>query len=121
MSTAAKRIGRPVKPPEPGKRAPLSLLIRPALKECIEKLAEQNGRTLAAEAEHLIEQGLAAGEMLGSRRMSLPKQAEQAAEDNFRRRGYTWIHTSHGKIWLPPGMPGGSHSVWLPPEEQGDK
>ncbi len=63
MSTSAKRIGRPVKAPAPGKRAPLSLLVTPALKRRIEKAAQASGRTMAAEAEARLEASFHADEL----------------------------------------------------------
>jgi predicted amidohydrolase YtcJ len=119
MGRAPKRIGRPFKPPEAGARAVLGLRVRAELKRQIDEAAAQSGRTQSQEAEFLIEQGLIAAELLAmSSRRSTEEQAQAAAENNFRRRGYTWMHDSRGKIWLPPGMPGGSYSEWLPPEEQ---
>jgi hypothetical protein len=103
MSTSAKRIGRPVKAPARGKRAPLSLLVAPELKRKVEKATRDSGRTMAAEAEALIEQGMAAAELLAHFGTTI---TEQLAEKNFRDRGYTWAHTRWGKIFFPPGFPG---------------
>jgi hypothetical protein len=105
MSTTAKRMGRPVKAPTPGKRAPLSLLVPPKLKDRVEKAARASGRTMAAEAEALIEQGLAVADVLTSMRTDVLRVALGQAENNFRQRGYTWAHSSYGKIWYPPGHP----------------
>jgi predicted amidohydrolase YtcJ len=122
MGTAPKRIGRPFKPPEAGERAVLGLRVRAELKRQIDEAAAQSGRTQSQEAEFLIEQGLIAAELLAmSSSKSTEEQAQAAAENNFRRRGYTWIHYPRGKVWLPPGMPGGSHSEWLDPESEQEK
>jgi hypothetical protein len=50
-----KKQGRPVKPPAPGRRAPISLLVTPVLKRRIQQRAIVHGRTMAAETEALIE------------------------------------------------------------------
>ena len=102
---ATKRFGRPVKAPAPGERAPLSLLVTPELKHRIELITRGSGRTMAAEAEALIEQGLAVADVLTSLRTTVAELARRQAEKNFRERGYTVIHDPHGDIWLPPGHP----------------
>jgi hypothetical protein len=99
------RLGRPVKAPTPGERAPLSLLVTPELKHRIELATRGSGRTMAAEAEALIEQGLAVVDVLTSLRTTVAELARRQAEKNFRERGYTVIHDPHGDIWLPPGHP----------------
>jgi hypothetical protein len=99
------RLGRPVKAPAPGKRAPLSLLVTPELKHRIELATRGSGRTMAAEAEALIEQGLAVADVLTSLRTTVAELARRQAEKNFRERGYVVIHDPHGDIWLPPGHP----------------
>jgi hypothetical protein len=119
MSTTAKRIGRPVKAPAPGKRAPLSLLVTPKLKDRVEKAARASGRTMAAEAEALIEQGLAVADVLTSLRTEVRKVALSQAENNFRQRGYTWVHSPYGKIWYPPGHPDAPPpSGFIPPDKE---
>jgi hypothetical protein len=105
MSTSPKRIGRPLKPPSKGKRAPLSLLVRPDIKRDVDKLATANGRTQSAEAEALLERALAVESTLKWMGTTLPKLKQDLAEANFRERGYTWEHTPHGKIFYPPGHP----------------
>jgi hypothetical protein len=121
MSTSAKRIGRPVKAPARGKRAPLSLLVTPKLKRRVEKAAQDNGRTMAAEAEALIEQGLAVTDVLTSMNTTLPELAQGRAEANFRERGYAWTHTPYGKIWWPPGHPDAPPRSGFIPSEKEEK
>src|SRR5215211_3072296 len=116
MSTAAKRIGGPVKSPEPGKRAPMSLLVPPALKARIGKLAEKNGRTLAAEAEALIERAFAYERALGEfDAWSKEQKAKQAEIErgNFvaaaYREGWTVFGrdpTTGKRLLAEPGYPG---------------
>jgi hypothetical protein len=97
-----------VKAPAPGERAPLSLLVTPELKHRIELITRGSGRTMAAEAEALIEQGLAVADVLTALRTTVDELARRQAEKNFRERGYTVIHDPHGDIWLPPGHPAAS-------------
>jgi len=121
MSTvfsAKRRAGRPVKSPAPGQRAPLSLLVTPALKARVERAAIANGRTMAAECEALIEQGFVVADVLASMNTSIPKLAQRAAEKNFRDRGYRPIRDPRGTIWLPPGHPAAPPaSGFIVPEE----
>jgi hypothetical protein len=55
MTTAGKRIGRPIKPALLGERPSLGLKVTAATKALIETLARASGRTQSAEAEFLIE------------------------------------------------------------------
>jgi TraY domain len=50
-----KRVGRPIKEPDPGERAALSLRVRPLIKKKLEESAEINGRSLSQEAEFRLE------------------------------------------------------------------
>jgi hypothetical protein len=120
MSTvsAKRRPGRPVKSPAPGKRAPLSLLVPPGLKARIEKAALADGRTMAAQAEALIEQGFVVADLLASMNTTVAALAQRLAEKNFRDRGYTRIRDPRGDIWLPPGHPAAPPpSGFIAPEE----
>jgi hypothetical protein len=117
MSTQPKR-GRPMKTPEPGTRAPLSLMVRPAIKQSVDAAARASGRTQSQEAELLIEQGLAVHQALVAMGTTVPELARRLAEKNFRDRGYTVIHDPHGDIWLPPGHPSAPPSSgFVPPEK----
>lgn len=55
MKAGAKRIGRPMKPAEEGKRVSLGLKVSPAIKTRIDAAAKENGRTQSQEAEARIE------------------------------------------------------------------
>ena len=50
-----RRVGRPIKEPDPGERAALSLRVRPLIKKRLEDEAELNGRSLSQEAEFRLE------------------------------------------------------------------
>jgi hypothetical protein len=105
-----KRIaGRPKKAPTAGKRAPLSLLIRPPLKKLIDRLATANGTTLSAQAEYLIEQGLAVRQVLDAMGKEVEDIAKGNAEAALRRRGYQSHRViAAGKawsVWTEPGFP----------------
>jgi hypothetical protein len=50
-----KRMGRPPKPPTPGKMAPLSVRITAGLKARVQAAAEANGRSFSAEVESRLE------------------------------------------------------------------
>src|SRR5256885_15261009 len=87
MAASAKRIGRPMKPPAPGARAPMSLLVRPQLKRRIEQLAERSGTTLAAEAERLLQTALNYERVLGDHQTALARlgQMRQGLLDRIPR------------------------------------
>lgn len=51
----AKRIGRPPKTSEPRARYSLGLKVTASMKERIEQLAKQTGRTQSQAAEYLLE------------------------------------------------------------------
>ena len=53
-NASKRRVGRPLKE-STGKRAQLSVLIRPDLLRAIREAAERNGRTQSQEAEHWLE------------------------------------------------------------------
>jgi hypothetical protein len=118
MSTLPKRIGRPLKPPSKGKRAPLSLLVRPDIKRDIDKLATANGRTQSAEAEALLERALAVESTLKWMGPTLPKLKQELTEAYLREQGYTWVYTPHGKAFYPRGHPAAPPpSDFIPPKE----
>jgi hypothetical protein len=105
MSTTGKRIGRPMKEPKAGARAPLSLLVRPRLKRRIESLTKASGATMSAEAESLLERALAYDDVLKATGTSIAEIALRFADKTLRDRGYTWEHSDHGKVYYPPGHP----------------
>jgi hypothetical protein len=118
MTKASKRLGRPFKPPLKGKRVSLGLKVTADVKRHIDAAARASGRTQSQEAERLIEQALTYNRMLEAMRTSLPEIQQRNAEADFRRRGYTVIHDSHGDIWLPPGHPAAPKPGGFIPQEE---
>jgi hypothetical protein len=105
-----RRIGRPMKEPRRGKRAPLSLLVRPAIKRLVDKMAKANGITQSAQAEMLIEQGLAVRQVLDAMGKTVAEIESGSVDTALSRRGFTPIrHMVEGKawkLWAEPGFPG---------------
>lgn len=105
-----RAVGRPMKVPRRGKRAPLSLLVRPDIKRLVDKLATANGITQSAQGEFLIEQGLAVRQVLDAMGTTLEEIERGNVEAALRRLGYRpWRVTgSDGKVykaWCEPGHP----------------
>ena len=105
-----KRVaGRPKKAPASGKRAPLSLLVRPALKRLVDQMATANGTTQSAAAEFLIEQGIAVRQVLDAMGKTLEEIGRDNTDAALRRRGYTRHRTLIGDrawmFWTEPGFP----------------
>jgi|AmaraimetFIIA100_FD_contig_123_41389_length_5593_multi_4_in_1_out_0_2 hypothetical protein len=112
MDTAlAKKmaIGRPMKPPKRGKRAPLSLLVRPQIKRLVDKLATANGITQSAQGEMLIEQGIAVRQVLDAMSRETVEIERGNADAALRRRGYSRHRMLIGdrvwNFWTEPGFP----------------
>lgn len=55
MAVKMKRIGRPMKPTEPGKRVSLGLKVTSEMKDRIDRAAKKSGRTQSQEAELRLE------------------------------------------------------------------
>jgi hypothetical protein len=107
---AQKRaVGRPMKAPKRGKRASLSLLVRPEIKRLVDKLATASGITQSAQGEMLIEQGIAVRQVLDA----MGKEADDIARGNvevaLRRLGYQRhriaIENRVWSFWAEPGFP----------------
>jgi hypothetical protein len=121
---AKKRApGRPMKAPKRGKRAPLSLLVRPEIKRLVDKLATANGITQSAQGEMLIEQGLAVRQVLDAMGKEMEEIERGNVEMALRRKGYTPIYTvkdgKEWKLWAEPGYPGiqtSGFEAWQPGE-----
>jgi hypothetical protein len=114
---APKRIGRPFKAPPKGKRAPLSLLVRPTLKRLIDERAQVNGRTQSAEAEAMLERLLMLEETLETMRTTLSEIESGSVDAALKRRGYVPVRSPHGTIWFPPGYPQIEHSRFVSQED----
>jgi hypothetical protein len=118
MGTTPKQIGRPMKPPTPGKRTTISAMVSPEMKQYVDATARANGRSQAQQIEHLLQLGRDATELLEFVRTPVPELKRRLAEANFRERGYAVIHHSHGDIWVPPGHPAAPKpSGFIPLEE----
>jgi hypothetical protein len=105
MGTTPKLIGRPTKPPTPGKRTTISAMVSPETKAYIDATARANGRSQAQQIEHLLQRGRDATDLLELFRTTLPELQRRLAEAVFRTRGYRVEQSSYGEIWVPPGYP----------------
>ena len=105
-----RAIGRPKKAPSRGKRAPLSLLVRPDIKRRVDQLATANGITQSAQGGFLIEQGLAVHQVLNA----TGKTLQDIESGNLRnvhaallRAGFTVERYPVGdKVWKSYREPG---------------
>ena len=104
-----RATGRPMKAPQRGKRAPLSLLVRPEIKRLVDKLATANGFTQSAQAEFLIAQGLNIQRVLDAMGKTLEEIERGNADAALRRRGYSHHRIVIGdkawSFWTQPGLP----------------
>src|SRR5215470_2913596 len=98
----AKRIGRPMTPARKGKRYQIGVIITGETKATITKRAKDSGRTISREVEMMIAQLLQYERAFAQMRTSIERLRQNAIDDEFRRQGYTSVHTAHGKIWFPP-------------------
>jgi predicted transcriptional regulator len=98
-----------MKAPQRGKRAPLSLLVRPEIKRLVDKLATANGFTQSAQAEFLIAQGLNIQRVLDAMGKTLEEIERGNADAALRRRGYNHHRILIGdkpwSFWTEPGFP----------------
>ena len=106
---APKRIGRPFKTPPKGKRAPLSLLVRPEIKRLIDARAKANSRTQSQEAEMMIEKAFAFDDWLAGQKRTLEEMGRGNVEAELRRLGYPMqrqiLDGKVWKFWAEPGYP----------------
>jgi hypothetical protein len=104
-----RAVGRPMKAPRRGKRAPLSLLVRPEIKRLVDQRATANGTTQSAQAEFLIEQGLAVRQVLDAMGKTLAEIEQSNVTAALWRLGYRpWRESIDGKTWTSwcePGHP----------------
>jgi hypothetical protein len=118
VTTKAKRRGRPFKPPKPGKRAPLSLLVRAEIKALVDERAKASGRTQSQEAEAMIERCLTYDQMMESMRTNLAELEKGSVEAVLWRLGYApirqFIDGKVCKAWAEPGFPGIERSGFVP-------
>ena len=108
---AKRAVGRPKKAPARGKRASLSLLVRPEIKRRVDELATINGITQSAQAGFLIEQGIAVRQVLDAMGKTLAELERGNVDSALPRLGYQpwrWRETVDGKTWTAwcePGHP----------------
>lgn len=118
MTTRAKRKGRPFKEPAPGKRAPLSLLVRSEIKKLVDERARASGRTQSQEAEAMIERCLAYDQTMEAMRTNLADMQKDSVDASLFRLGYTPIREIRDgkawKLWAEPGFPGLERSGFVP-------
>lgn len=105
-----RAVGRPMKAPRRGKRAPLSLLVRPEIKRLVDQRATANGTTQSAQAEYLIEQGLAVRQVLDAMGKTLQEIERGNVEAALMRLGGWTVerYQDGDKIWKAfrePGYP----------------
>ena len=103
-----RAVGRPTKAPRRGKRAPLSLLVRPSTKQLVDRLAARDGTTQSAMAEYLIEQGIAVRQVLDAMGKTVQEIQDGNVHAALLRAGYTVECYSDptGKIWKAYREPG---------------
>ena len=100
---APKRIGRPMKVPKKGKRAQLSLLVRPEIKQLVDARAKANSRTQSQEAEMMLEAYLQFEELMEATRQTL---TEKLIGTLLFRHLWTPVLTSkEGELWASPSYP----------------
>jgi hypothetical protein len=104
-----RAVGRPMKAPKRGRRAPLGLLVRPQIKRLVNRLATANGTTQSAAGELLIERGLAVQTVLDAMGKTLEEVERGNVEAALWRLGYRphreMIDGKVWKSWCEPGHP----------------
>ena len=105
----AKRVGRPIKEARKGRRSRISVDISGPTKARIASRAKASGRTIAREAEIMIEGFVVYLEMQERNRTTLEEMQRGNVEGALWRLGYTPIrHVKDGKawkLWAEPGSP----------------
>ena len=117
----AARTGRPIKPARKGKRARLSVDVSSTTKALIAKRAKESGRTLAREAEIMIERSATYDEFMARSQQTLEEMQKGNVEAMLWRLGYTPVRTPNAdkpdrpwKLWAEPGYPGTERSEFVP-------
>lgn len=105
----AKRVGRPIKEARKGRRSRISIDISSPTKARIASRANASGRTIAREAEIMIEGFLVYLEMQERNRTTLEDMHKGNVEGVLWKLGYIPIrHVIAGKaykLWAEPGSP----------------
>jgi hypothetical protein len=122
MSTTLKRVGRPMKPPVPGKRTTLSLMVSPKVKQRIDGAARAEGRSQSQEAERRIEMSYSYERALGEHQAARAKLSQmRLGETEKVLRDLGWSRVTDlrwgGHIWLPPGRLEVPKAGWVDPND----
>jgi hypothetical protein len=107
MSTARKRVGRPMKPPVPGKRTTITLMVSHELKRRVDGGARQSGRSQSQEAERLLQMAFNYERVLGEYQTALARlgQMKQGhTEQILRELGWQRVTGVSGHAWFEPGV-----------------
>jgi hypothetical protein len=101
----AKRSGRPIKAARRGRRYRISVDISGPTKALITARAKASGRTLAREAEIMIEGFVVYLEMQERTGTTIEEIGRVGIEVEIRRRGYEPVNTPDGIIYTPQNFP----------------
>jgi hypothetical protein len=120
-SRAAQVGGRPVKASRKGQRSRISVDLSAPTRAAIAKQTKLSGRTLAREAEIMIEGFLNYLQMQEQMRTTMEEISKGNVENALLRLGYTPIRSvregkAH-KLWAEPGFPGLERSNFVPWEK----
>jgi hypothetical protein len=114
----AKRVGRPIKDARKGRRSRISVDVSAPTKALIARRAKESGRTLAREAEIMIETSVVYLTMQARTGMSIEEMQTGNVDAALWRLGYTPIRTVKDgkpwKLWAEPGFPGVERSGFVP-------
>lgn len=78
----AKRVGRPTKAAEPGRKVSLGLKVTPAIKDRLEQSAHEAGRTQSQEAEYRLERSFDRQNLLNELRTLLAEALTNHGSSN---------------------------------------
>jgi hypothetical protein len=104
-----------------GKRYPLNMRTTFEIRSKLEAAAAESGRSLAQEAESLIEKALQLDKVLAAMRTTIADIERGNIDSVLNRKGYTIVERdpdTHKKMWAEPGYPGTEHlrSGFIAPE-----
>jgi hypothetical protein len=87
------------------RRTQISVIVSPELKTDIERLAKEQGRSQGQIVELMLERARDYDALLAGLNTTLQQIRQGNLESALREAGYTSVHSSYGKVWLPPGYP----------------
>jgi hypothetical protein len=111
MTAAAKRVERPERA-----RHQVGLIITAEMKQTLERMAEESGRTQSQVAEWLMDRCIHYDRMLNVMNVSMEHIRSGNLERALREEGYTPVHSPYGNIWYPRDYPLGARTGFTPPE-----